>query len=132
MFSDGKFGGRSKALECAIRWRDKNIDSHPPGRPQGGGRRHAPIGHAIIWIHQSGRRYDVNAYIKVSTEERLKQFRASILKYGKRRAWDMAVSWVLAERKRLLKKGVLADERTLREYGIRLRRVRAKARAIRG
>ena len=51
MFSDGKWGGKRKALAAALAWRDANASRHPAlprGGPNGSGRKPQPIGYSSV------------------------------------------------------------------------------------
>ena len=130
-FYDKKYGGKQKALEAAIAWRDENLPRHPVIRNgQGSGRRHAPIGHAIFWEYKSGKKHTFNANMKTSASGRALQFRCSITEYGRTAAAAIVREWYREQRQILRKKGTLASDATLKAYWNAQKKSRGTARQV--
>lgn len=112
-FSDGKYGGKQKALGAAITWRDEQLPLHPVEPRSSGkqktGRKLEPIGYEnVIEFNRTMKRADGSTYLLPSLLAKIKmtktRFARKQLSYGgrsKAAAMREIEAWFAEQRQKL-------------------------------
>lgn len=111
MFSDGKWGGKNKALRAALSWRDAHEPLHPPlpHGNRGSGRKPQPAGYCSVIAYdrtqpRAGRRVSVTPVLlaKFKTKQgRFATLQLSVEKWGEATARRKIALWLREHRRKL-------------------------------